>query len=55
MCTDFCRRPQRAAWLDLFGSAAEIDYGATVERTLDELADHLAAHLDLDAMLNAAR
>jgi adenosylcobyric acid synthase len=46
---------QRAAWLALLGSAAEIDYGATVERTLDELADHLAAHLDLDAMLSAAQ
>ena len=46
---------QRAAWLASLGAAAEIEYGATIERTLDELADHLAAHLDVDAMLSAAR
>ena len=34
---------------------SEIAYEATVERTLDELADHCAAHLDLDAMLRLAR
>jgi adenosylcobyric acid synthase len=46
---------QRAAWLASFGAAAVIEYGATIERALDELADHLAAHLDLEAMLSAAR
>jgi len=43
---------QRTAWL---GARSEIAYEATVERTLDELADHCAAHLDLDAILKLAR
>ena len=46
---------QRAAWLSSLGARSEIAYEATVERTLDELADHCAAHLDLDAMLRLAR
>ena len=46
---------QRAAWLASLGAASELAYEATVERTLDALADHLGAHLDLDAMLSAAR
>ena len=46
---------QRAAWLGSLGARSEIAYEATVERTLDELADHCEAHLDLDAMLAAAR
>ena len=46
---------QRAAWLNSLGARSEIAYEATLERTLDELADHCAAHLDLDAMLTLAR
>ncbi|HEX9167380.1 MAG TPA: cobyric acid synthase [Roseiarcus sp.] len=46
---------QRAAWLGSLGARSEIAYEATVERTLDELADHCAAHLDLDAILRLAR
>ena len=46
---------QRAAWLGSLGARSEIAYEATLERTLDELADHCAAHLDLDAMLTLAR
>ncbi len=46
---------QRAAWLNSLGAGSEIAYEATLERTLDELADHCAAHLDLDAMLTLAR
>jgi adenosylcobyric acid synthase len=46
---------QRAAWLALLGAASAIDYEAMVERTLDKLADHLEAHLDLDGLLAAAR
>jgi adenosylcobyric acid synthase len=46
---------QRAAWLGSLGGRSEIAYEATVERTLDDLADHCAAHLDLDAMLKLAR
>jgi adenosylcobyric acid synthase len=46
---------QRAAWLGLLGTTSEIDYEATIEHTLDRLADHCEAHLDCDALLAAAR
>jgi adenosylcobyric acid synthase len=46
---------QRAAWLGSLGARSEIAYEATVEQTLDALADHCEAHLDLDTMLAAAR
>jgi len=47
---------QRAAWLGrLAGGPAGIAYDALVERTLDALADHLAAHIDLDRLLTLAR
>jgi adenosylcobyric acid synthase len=46
---------QRAAWLALLGTTSGIDYEATIERTLDALADHCEAHLDCDALLAAAR
>ena len=46
---------QRAAWLASLGAPSALAYEATVEQTLDALADHLAAHLDLDAMLTLAR
>ena len=45
---------QRAAWLAMLGARAEVNYEATVERTLDHLADHCEAHLDCDALLAAA-
>ena len=45
----------RAAWLDGFGVAASASYDATVETTLEALADHLEAHLDVDGILAAAR
>jgi adenosylcobyric acid synthase len=46
---------QRAAWLAPHGAASEIAYGATIETTLDALADHCEAHLDCDALLAGAR
>ena len=46
---------QRAAWLALLGSTTGFDYEATIERTLDKLAEHCEAHLDCDALLEAAR
>jgi adenosylcobyric acid synthase len=46
---------QRAAWLGRFNGTASIAYDALVERTLDALAAHLAAHLDLDRLLTLAR
>jgi adenosylcobyric acid synthase len=47
---------QRAAWLKRFAAGApRIGYDASVERTLDALAAHLATHLDLDLLLTLAR
>jgi adenosylcobyric acid synthase len=46
---------QRAAWLAMLGTTTAISYEATIERTLDALADHCEAHLDCDALLAAAR
>ena len=37
------------------GTTAGVNYEATIERTLDALADHCEAHLDCDALLAAAR
>ncbi|MGO4711765.1 cobyric acid synthase [Bradyrhizobium sp. 2TAF24] len=45
----------RRAWLSQFGVAASLAYDATIERALDALADHLAAHLDIDRLLEIAR
>jgi adenosylcobyric acid synthase len=45
----------RAAFLSGFGEASALRYGAGVEATLDRLADHLEAHLDVDALLALAR
>jgi adenosylcobyric acid synthase len=46
---------QRAAWLARLGAHSELAYESEVERTLDDLAAHLAAHVDLDALLKLAR
>jgi adenosylcobyric acid synthase len=47
---------QRAAWLTRFAAGApNIAYDASIERTLDALAAHLATHLDLDSLLKLAR
>ncbi len=47
---------QRAAWLALLdGGPAGIAYEQLVEETLDALAAHLAAHLDLDRLLKLAQ
>jgi hypothetical protein len=39
----------------LVKTLSEIAYTKTVDATLDALASHLEAHLDCDAMLDAAR
>ncbi|WP_316015285.1 cobyric acid synthase [Roseobacter sp. HKCCA0434] len=44
----------RAAYLARLGAASELTYGASVEATLDALAEHLEACLDLDALLALA-
>jgi adenosylcobyric acid synthase len=47
---------QRAAWLKrLAAGPTKIAYDDLIERTLDALAAHLAAHLDLDRLLTLAR
>jgi len=46
---------QRAAWLRwLGGSASSLAYEQEVDRVLDALAAHLAAHVDLDRLLTLA-
>jgi adenosylcobyric acid synthase len=51
----FADDAQRAAWLASLGARSELLYETQVERTLDELAAHLAAHIDLDGLLKLAR
>src|SRR5580693_6812636 len=47
---------QRAAWLARFGAGApNVAYENLVEQTLDSLATHLAAHIDLNRLLKLAR
>ena len=47
---------QRAAWLArLSAGPSRVAYDDLIERTLDALAGHLAAHLDLDRLLKLAR
>ena len=47
---------QRAAWLEAARRRpSAVAYEASIERTLDALAAHLAAHLDLDRLLTLAR
>ena len=46
----------RRAFLDTLGArAAKADYEARIETTLDELADHLEAHIDVGRLLEIAR
>ncbi|MEZ5776858.1 MAG: cobyric acid synthase [Paracoccaceae bacterium] len=45
----------RAAFLRRFGATATGHYRQSVEDTLDALADHMSAHLDIDALLACAR
>jgi adenosylcobyric acid synthase len=46
---------QRAAWLARFKATASVVHDDLVERTLDALAAHLAAHLDIDRLLKLAQ
>jgi adenosylcobyric acid synthase len=45
----------RRAWLASFDIASGLAYDSRVEQALDALADHLEAHLDIDAILSIAR
>jgi len=52
----FAHDAQRAAWLERIGAAgSRLDYAHDLEATLDRLADHLAAHIDCEALLGLAR
>ena len=52
----FAAEAQRSAWLARLGGApSEISYEGLVEATLDALAAHLEAHMDIDRMLTLAR
>jgi adenosylcobyric acid synthase len=47
---------QRSVWLQRLGAGASgVAYESQVERTLDALAGHLAAHIDIDRLLKLAR
>jgi adenosylcobyric acid synthase len=46
---------QRAAWLARFDGTAEIMHDALIEQTLDALAAHLEAHIDLEHLLALTR
>jgi adenosylcobyric acid synthase len=47
---------QRSAWLERLGAGPSvIAHEALVEQTLDDLAAHLAKHIDLDRLLTLAR
>jgi adenosylcobyric acid synthase len=45
----------RKAWLAHLGIASSLAYASQIESALDALADHLEAHLDIDAILGIAR
>ena len=45
----------RKAWLANLGIASTLAYEAQIETALDALADHLEAHLDIEAILGIAR
>ena len=45
----------RAAYLERLGGRSEMAYEDSVEDTLDALADHLEAHMDLDLLLTFAK
>ena len=45
----------RKAWLTGFGRQSQLNYNATVEATLDKLADHCEEHLDIDQIIAIAR
>lgn len=52
----FASDPYRREWLARVGAAADgaLDYAATISRALDELADHVEASIDVDALLACA-
>jgi adenosylcobyric acid synthase len=52
----FATDRQRSAWLKRFApGGAAIAYDALIEETLDKVAAHLAAHIDVDRLLTLSR
>jgi adenosylcobyric acid synthase len=52
----FANDAWRAAFLNGLGAKASgASYGVGVEQALDDLADHVEAHIDVDGILAAAR
>ncbi len=52
----FANDRQRSAWLKRFApGGAAIAYDTLIEETLDKLAAHLAAHIDVDRLLTLSR
>ncbi len=46
----------RAAFLEKLGASSSVfNYDANIEQVLDDLADHLEAHMDLDKLLSLAQ
>jgi adenosylcobyric acid synthase len=45
----------RKAWLAHLGIASSLAYAIEIESALEALADHLEAHLDIEAILAIAR
>ncbi len=45
----------RAAFLKTFGAASSVTYTSEIETVLDDLADHLEQHLDVEGMIALAR
>jgi adenosylcobyric acid synthase len=52
----FTEDRQRSAWLERFAAGqAAVSYDALLDETLDQLANHLAAHVDVDRLLSLSR
>jgi adenosylcobyric acid synthase len=52
----FTEDRQRSAWLERFAAGqVTVSYDALVDQTLNQLADHIAAHADIDRLLSLSR
>ena len=52
----FADDAQRRAWIErLGGTPSPHSHGAEIQRTLDDLAEHLETHVDVDRLLRVAR
>jgi adenosylcobyric acid synthase len=50
----FAEDPFRSAFLAEAGVTSSLSYGASVDATLDGLAEHLERHIDIDRLLAIA-